>query len=119
MARSKANGRTPKPGRKTAKQPAQKCEDVALTIGYGCPPVYSQFRKGKSGNPKGRPKGAKSLKTLIRGCLMRTIVDPETKRRISVAEALLNKQVSSGLRGSGTSTFTIFKLVNVEVPEPL
>jgi len=33
-------------------------------VGYGKPPKGSQFKKGTSGNPTGRPKGAKSLNTL-------------------------------------------------------
>lgn len=32
-------------------------------VGYGKPPKKHRFKKGKSGNPKGRPKGAKGLKT--------------------------------------------------------
>lgn len=32
-------------------------------VGYGKPPKAQQFRPGQSGNPKGRPKGTKNLKT--------------------------------------------------------
>jgi hypothetical protein len=37
--------------------------DHPYETGYGKPPKHGQFVKGKSGNPKGRRKGAKNMKT--------------------------------------------------------
>jgi hypothetical protein len=34
-------------------------------VGYKKPPKHTRFQAGQSGNPKGRPPGSKSLKTLI------------------------------------------------------
>ena len=34
-------------------------------VGRGNPPEHTQFRKGTTGNPKGRPKGSKNLTTYI------------------------------------------------------
>lgn len=44
--------------KKTAKGGGEK-------IGRGNPPKHTQFRKGKSGNDKGRPLGSKNLSTLV------------------------------------------------------
>ena len=38
-------------------------------VGYGKPPKTSQFKPGQSGNPKGRPKGARGLKQVVRAAL--------------------------------------------------
>ena len=45
-------------------------------VGYRNPPKRHQFPKGKSGNPNGRPKGSKGLKTDLKQVLgtIRTIV---------------------------------------------
>ena len=38
-------------------------------VGYGKPPTHSQFRPGQSGNPAGRRKGVRNLKTDVKRTL--------------------------------------------------
>jgi hypothetical protein len=47
------------------KQKPAKAAPKVVKVGKGNPPEHTRFGKGKSGNPKGRPKGAKNLSTII------------------------------------------------------
>lgn len=38
-------------------------------VGYGKPPQHTRFPKGRSGNPAGRPKGARSLEEELKRLL--------------------------------------------------
>jgi hypothetical protein len=41
-------------------------KEKPYAVGYGQPPVESQFQKGQSGNPAGRPKASKPVNARIR-----------------------------------------------------
>ena len=68
---------------------------------YGRPPKDRQFKPGKSGNPKGRPKRSRNIATEILAELDRKITVREDGREIklSKAEALAKSLVARALKG--------------------
>src|SRR2546423_15574968 len=50
-------------------------------VGYRKPPRHTRFTKGQSGNPRGRPPGAKNLKTLLSDALNEFVIVSENGGR--------------------------------------
>jgi Family of unknown function (DUF5681) len=70
-------------------------------VGYRKPPEHHRFRRGQSGNPQGRPKGAKNESTILREILARRI---DTRsggrvRKITVLEGILLRITDDSLKG--------------------
>jgi len=75
-------------------------------VGYGKPPVHSRFQKGRSGNPKGRPRGRTNMSTLLSAALNGwvTVVENGRRKEITKREAivtqLVNKSASADLKAT-------------------
>jgi hypothetical protein len=83
-------------------------------IGYGRPPVYSQFKPNQSGNPKGRPKKeSKSSKLadimpnseqdeLLRAQLERTVsvTEGSKSKKMKMREVISQAQINAAAKGN-------------------
>ena len=81
-------------------------------VGYGRPPAGSRFKPGVSGNPKGRPKGRKNLKTVIWQEMTGTITIQEGShtRRVSKIQGVVLRQLQNALKGDDRSAMAVIKM---------
>lgn len=73
-------------------------------VGYGRPPLSTRFKKGRSGNPKGRPRNRRRevpYDTLLGQ--MVTVREEGKERRITAAEAFILQLTKKGLEGDSAS----------------
>ena len=95
-------------------------------VGYCNPPKHTQFKKGQSGNPRGRPKGAQNVATVLERTLRERVVINENGRRktITKLEAALKQLTNKAASGELKALQLLASLVRsaeervTEGPEP-
>lgn len=92
-------------------------------VGYGKPPAVTRFVKGKSGNPRGRPKGSRNQMPALNEERLRDIVIAEAYRTIKVkdggrdvsvpmAQAVMRSIAVNAVRGDQRSQKMFTDLLN-------
>jgi hypothetical protein len=85
-------------------------------VGYARPPVATRFQPGQSGNPRGRPKGARNLSTIVAAALGERVAVNENgkRRRISKMEAIVKQLVNRAASGEARATQLLLALVQAQ-----
>jgi hypothetical protein len=91
----------PKNRRNMARGAKRRSAGGDYHVGYCQPPKHTRFKAGQSGNPKGRPKGAKNEATIWRDIFARKVPirDRGQVRKVSLLEAMLLKYTERALNG--------------------
>ena len=90
-------------------------------IGYKKPPKHTQFRKGQSGNPKGRKKGVRNLKTDIQEELSEVMVVTENGKPVKMSKqrVMVKSLCAKAIKGDTQSSRILIDLIRnlVELEE--
>ena len=88
-------------------------EEPDYEIGYGKPPRHTRFRPGQSGNPRGRPKDAKNLSTLVHQALNEPVVVAENgrRRKVSKRRAIITQLVNRSAQADLKATQILLAIV--------
>lgn len=99
---------------------------MEYTVGFGKPPTASRFKKGVSGNPKGRPRGKRNAATELARALNQKIpvVENGRRRMITKREAMITQMVNQSVRGEPRARKQVLDLIalteqSIEITSPL
>jgi hypothetical protein len=83
-------------------------------VGYGKPPLHTRFRKGQSGNPRGRPRRSGQRSGADLGSLLSRALDrpasPAGRRAVTQREAIIAALVEKSAGGDLRATKLLFEL---------
>ena len=89
--------------------------DEDYDVGYGKPPKKSQFKKGQTGNPKGRPKKKKSRKELFDEAWNDEIT--VNGKKMTRSEAFVISLVTDGIKGKASARNLLMGMLPDNVDE--
>ena len=98
-------------------------QKLSSAVGYRRPPAGARFRKGQSGNPRGRPKGSRNRPRPTQGEQLRAMILEEAYRLIKVDDegkevkmpmlrAVLRSLVVAAAKGEPRAQATLLRIVS-------
>jgi Family of unknown function (DUF5681) len=83
-------------------------------VGYARPPRATQFASGKSGNPRGRPKGSRTVGAILQDILRQKIAVTENgkTRQLPALEVMLRRLANDAMRSDQKAMKLLLVLVD-------
>jgi hypothetical protein len=88
-------------------------------VGYCNPPKASQFKPGQSGNPKGRPKGARGLNTIVIEKMTEKLPvrTARGRKKMAKVEVMVQQSVEAALGGNERERSKMLERYRNAVPD--
>ena len=82
-------------------------------VGYKKPPKATQFKKGQSGNPKGRRKGSKSVLALVEDVIWKQvrIRQGDQRKSVPMIQAVLMAVMQKAMQADIKAVDSLLKLM--------
>lgn len=82
-------------------------------VGYGKPPQDSRFKKGRSGNPTGRPKGTRNLETMLERAFQEKVIVTERgkSKKMTKIEVAIRQQMNKAAAGDPKALMLVTALM--------
>lgn len=89
-------------------------EANAYKIGYGKPPEHTRFKPGQSGNPRGRRRGARHVKTILEEALTAPVAvsNGGQKKMMRLIDAIASQLTRKGASGDTAALRLLFDLAS-------
>jgi hypothetical protein len=84
-----------------------------LEVGYGRPPLHSRFKPGQSGNPKGRAKQSRNMRTIVQQVFSEhmQIREGGRLRRMPAIEALVRTTLARAFKGDPKAVASLISIM--------
>lgn len=90
-----------------------KYDDASYDVGKGKPPKHTQWKKGTSPNPSGRPKGVRNFQSDLDDELneLITITENGDLKKITKQRALIKQMVNAAMKGDYKHSNALVSLI--------
>src|SRR5208282_4790315 len=85
-------------------------------VGYRKPPKHSRFKKGQSGNPRGKPRGTKNSATLLKQALLASVLVKQNGHQTKTTKlrVIVTRLIHQAMQGDYSSIRLLLRYAGLD-----